>query len=99
MRRQVRTDGNHAAIVRAFRQIGASVQDLSSVGKGCPDLLVGYRNVSVPVEIKNGEKCESARQLTAAQRDWHAAWAGSVLIVDSVEDAVTKVIEFVMQNK
>lgn len=38
-----RTDGNQAEIVRALRSAGATVQTLHTVGKGCPDLVVGFR--------------------------------------------------------
>ena len=56
------------------------------------DLLVGWRERNYLVEIKDGEKPPSARTLTADQREWHAAWAGQVLVAESVEDAVTKVV-------
>ena len=38
-----RTDANHQEIVAALQTIGATVQDLSQVGAGCPDILVGYK--------------------------------------------------------
>ena len=93
MRRAARTDNNHAAIVKAFRQIGATVQNLHAVGGGCPDVLVGFRGVNVLVEIKDGAKAASAQRLTAQQFEWHATWAGQVCIVNSIEDAVKAVIE------
>ena len=40
MRLKARTDKNQAAIVEALRKSGCLVFCLSSVGKGCPDLLV-----------------------------------------------------------
>lgn len=92
MRRAAKVDANHAAIVRRFREIGATVQDLSAVGKGCPDLLVGYHGVNVLVEIKDGEKVPSARKLTADQVTWHAKWSGQVDVCSSVEDAQNLVI-------
>ena len=88
MRRAAKVDRNHAEIVRAFRQIGASVQDLSAVGKGCPDLAVGFRGMTFLVEVKDGMKFPSARELTADQKRWHAGWAGHAAVVNSVEDAV-----------
>lgn len=91
MRLAAKTDRNQQEIVKAFRQIGASVQVLSAVGKGCPDILVGWRNRCYLVEIKDGEKPPSARQLTADQVRWHASWAGNVIIATSVEDAVSQV--------
>jgi hypothetical protein len=91
MRRAAKVDRNQAEIVKAFRQIGATVQVLSAVGKGCPDLLVGWRGRNFLVEIKDGELVPSARQLTADQQRWHGAWAGSVIVATSIEDAVTQV--------
>ena len=63
--RAARIDANQPAIVEYFRRRGASVQILSSVGKGCPDLMIGYRSATVPVEIKDGSKPPSRQALTA----------------------------------
>lgn len=93
MRQRARTDSNHAEIVKAFRDIGASVQDLSRVGQGCPDLLVGFRGLCFLVEIKDGSKVPSRRELTVAQREWHMRWAGQVAVVDSVEQAITALVD------
>jgi len=35
-----RTDANQSEIVAGLRAIGATVQPLHAVGKGCPDLMV-----------------------------------------------------------
>ena len=91
MRRAAKTDRNQIEIVKAFRQIGATVQVLSAVGKGCPDILVGWRGRNALIEIKDGDKPPSARALTADQIRWHGQWAGQVIVAESVEDAVTKV--------
>jgi hypothetical protein len=95
-RTAAKVDRNQAEIVKAFRQIGASVQILSAVGKGCPDVLVGFRGKNVLVEIKDGELPPSGRVLTADQRDWHASWAGQVCVCKSIEEAVEAVISGVM---
>ena len=39
--RAAKIDANQNEIVDALRKAGCSVQILSSVGKGCPDILVG----------------------------------------------------------
>jgi hypothetical protein len=91
MRRAAKVDRNQAEIVRAFRQIGATVQVLSAVGHGVPDILVGWRGANHLVEIKDGDKPPSARRLTADQVSWHGSWAGAVIVAESVEDAVTQV--------
>lgn len=87
MRRAARVDSNHAEVKAAFLKLGCSVLDLSAVGQGCPDLLIGYGGLSICVEVKDGSKVPSARKLTDAQRDWHLDWTGGVRIVENMEDA------------
>jgi len=88
MRRAARTDGNHEEIVKALRAVGATVQSLAAVGHGVPDLLVGYQGKTILMEVKDGTKSTSKRQLTEDQVKWIDAWSGgSVFIVDNVEAA------------
>lgn len=87
VRRAARIDANQAAIVAFFRRAGASVQILSSVGQGCPDLLVGYHLRNQVVEVKDGARAPSERRLTASEEAWHAQWKGSVRIAESIDDA------------
>ena len=93
MRRAARTDGNHAAIVAALRKIGATAFSLAAVGNGCPDMVVGYRGVNLLLEVKDGARPPSERSLTAAQKEFFAAWAGQAAVVISASDAVTFVVE------
>jgi hypothetical protein len=88
MRIRGRIDGNQAQIVRALRQVGASVQSLADVGDGCPDLLVGFRGVTMILEVKDGNASPSDQRLTEDQKRWHKAWAGQVCIVRSPEEAI-----------
>lgn len=86
-----RVDDNQAAIVKTLRKAGAFVQSLSSVGAGVPDLLVGWRGQWLLVEVKDGRKVRSARQLTPAQKAFHAALATQnlpVRVVESPEQAL-----------
>lgn len=92
MRRAANIDANQPALVKAFRQIGATVQHLHAVGKGCPDLLVGFRGVNVLVEVKNGDKDLSKRRLTVDEQRWHETWGGQVCIAETIDDAVIQVI-------
>ncbi|WP_151738233.1 hypothetical protein [Acinetobacter junii] len=89
MRRAAKIDANQTEIVKALRQVGASVQSLASTGKGCPDLLVGFRGVNWLLEIKDGQKVKSARKLTPDQIEWHESWRGRVYIVESVDQAIS----------
>jgi hypothetical protein len=82
-----RVDANQREIVAALRKCGASVQSLSEVGRGCPDLLVGWRGFNLLLEVKDGNKPPSARRLTDDQRVWHMAWRGQVVVIKSVDEA------------
>ena len=83
-----RADANQAEIVKALRDIGATVQHLHTLGHGCPDLLVGIRGVNLLLEVKDGNKPQSRQSLTDDEREWHEAWRGQVCIINSVDQAV-----------
>jgi len=88
MRRAARTDDNHEQIVKALRAVGATVQSLAAVGRGVPDLLVGYQGKTFLLEIKDGSKSLSQRQLTEDQMRFHDDWTGGpLLVVESVNAA------------
>jgi len=84
-------DTNQAEIVAALRLVGCSVQHLHTVGKGCPDILVGYRGVNYALEVKDGSLPPSARKLTGPEADWHYTWRGQVAIVNNVREALAVV--------
>lgn len=82
-------DANQPAIVKALRGVGASVQSLAAVGKGAPDLLIGFRGAVYVAEVKDPAKPPSHRKLTPTQETWHAAWQGPrVPIVETADDAL-----------
>ena len=83
-----RVDANHAGIAALLAQLGCSVQDLSGVGEGCPDLLVGVAGQNILIEIKDGDKPMSRRGFTPAQKLWHASWRGRAHRVESAEQAL-----------
>jgi hypothetical protein len=78
-----RVDTTHPEIVLALRQVGASVQSLASVGKGCPDLLVGYRMRWYVLEAKT-----PGGTLTPDECAFIQAARAEVHVVDSVESAL-----------
>lgn len=94
MRRAARTDANQKEIVSALRAIGCSVQDLSKVGMGLTDLLVGYRNVNLLIEAKDGSKPPSKRKKTPSQIKFHDEWRGQKTIVESPEQAISYINDF-----
>ncbi len=88
MRRRGKVDANQSEVVEMFRKCGASVQSLADIGKGCPDLVVGIRGVTLLVEVKDGSKPPSQQQLTDDEIDWMRRWRGSpVHVVTSAEVA------------
>jgi hypothetical protein len=90
--RAAKIDANQEAVVTALRTAGASVQSLASVGKGVPDLLVGYKGQTLLMEIKDGFKAPSARLLTEDQLRWHHNWLGGALAVVDSPDAALRMI-------
>ena len=80
-----KVDNNQLEIVKAFRSMGATVLNLSGVGKGCPDLLIGYKNKpSVLVEIKS-----KTGKFTEPQLKFMEQWQGGpVNRIDSVDGAI-----------
>ena len=88
MRRTARVDENQGLIVKALRACGATVRIITQ-GDGIPDLLVGYRGHTILMEVKDGNKPPSARQLTTAEQIFFDQWTGGKLfIVNSVEEAL-----------
>ncbi len=91
MRTYPRLDSNHGQIVTALRAVGATVQSLASVGKGCPDILVGINGRNWLMEIKDGDKSPSRQSLTAEEVIWHNEWKGKVSIVTDVKQALAAI--------
>jgi len=73
--------------VSAVRNVGADGYITSNVGKGFPDISEGYRGMNVLIEIKDGSKPPSKRQLTPDQKRFHLKWSGQVNIAHSVTEA------------
>ena len=88
MRRAANIDKNQPEIVDALERIGCTVQSLAFVGKGCPDLLVGYRGFNFLLEVKDGSLRPKQQQLKPDQSKWHITWKGQVETVNSVESAL-----------
>ena len=65
--RAAKIDANHEQVVTALRAAGATVQSLAGVGKGVPDLLVGYQGQTLLMEVKDGFKPPSKRALNEDQ--------------------------------
>jgi len=91
VRRAARTDANQPEIVAALRAAGCSVQHLHTIGGGCPDILVGRAGKNYILEIKDGAKAPSGRQLTEDEKEWHRTWRGVVHTVCNIAEALDAV--------
>lgn len=86
-----RADGNQSDIVAAFRKLGASVAHCHTIGKGFPDLAVGYGGLTMLIEIKDPSRPPSKQRLTEDEVDFFNTWKGGVRIVKDLDD-VTETI-------
>lgn len=83
MRRAAKVDENQTEIVEALRKAGRQVLISSQIGKGFPDIIVGYngKNFLLEIKIEKGK-------LTPDQEKFFQAWRGQVAIVRTVEEAL-----------
>lgn len=88
MRRASRVDKNQPQIVSDLRAAGCTVRSLAGVGKGCPDLLVGYARVNYLFEVKDPAQAPSARTLTPLEQEFFDEWRGQVNKIETAEDAL-----------
>ncbi len=84
-----RVDQNQPEIVDALRKIGCTVQHLHTVGKGCPDLLVGVGTTNLLLEVKRHGEALNEREET-----WFEQWDGPCRVVHSVDEALAAVWEY-----
>lgn len=92
MRRIARVDANQSEIIGALIACGCSVQPLHQMGGGVPDLLVGLRGRNLLMEVKDGRKPPSERELTEDQEKWHSAWRGQVVVVNNSAEAIAALV-------
>jgi len=93
MRLKARTDYNQKLIVEQLRKLGVSVAITSMMGKGFPDLVLGYQNRNFLVELKDGAKPKSQKGLTMDEAKFFTAWKGSVCKCENI-DEILKYIEY-----
>ena len=89
MRGRKRSDSNQTKIVRELRKMGATVQYLSNVGGGVPDLLVGYKGLNYLFEVKNLTTSYGKKGLNELQIQWHVNWSGQVATISNIDEALT----------
>ena len=91
MRLKARTDYNQKLIVEQLRKLGVSVAVTSMLGKGFPDLVLGYQNKNYLIELKDGAKPKSQKGLTMDEAKFFTAWKGQVDKCENL-DEICKII-------
>lgn len=91
MRRAAKKDANHNEVAAEFSRLGCSVLDISQL-KRCADVVVGKNGKSRVVEIKDGSKPPSARELTSGELDFSRSWKGGYDVVENLAD-VARVVQ------
>ena len=93
MRRAARIDENQPEVVETFEKMGASVLHTHQLGQGAPDIVIGYKNKNVLIEIKDSKKPPSKRRLTPDEEKFHKLWKGDIRVVESADDAANIIRE------
>lgn len=89
-----KVDSNQAELVKQIRKIpGVSVLHIHTVGKGCPDIIIGHRKRNYLIEIKDPAKFKSQRKLTPDEDKFHNTWQGQIFTAETFDDIIW-VLEF-----
>lgn len=91
MRRAAKKDTTHNEIADALREDGWSVLDLSRLGGGVPDMVVGKPGMACVIEAKS--KPGGVELLTEDERKVYCRWTGPYIIASSPDDARRKLAE------
>lgn len=65
-----------------------SIFSTHTLGKGFPDIVVGYKGKNYLFEIKNDELRKSQTKLTPDEKKFHSDWQGQVNIIYSIHDLI-----------
>lgn len=82
-----RVDLNHAQIINGLLEAGMTAKSIASVGGGIPDVIAGFRGITVLLEVKNGNNA-----LTTQEESFALMWAGSYAVVRTKEEAIDAVL-------
>ena len=88
----VKVDANQKEIVKALESVGVSVFCTHMVGRGFPDLVVGYydRESGEPKNLLMEVKTEDGK-LNELEKEFHKEWKGPVVVVHNILDALEAV--------
>ena len=89
--RAKRVDDNQQEIVKQIRRLGITVLHLHTIGKGCPDLLLGFKNKNFLIELKDSKKTTSRKKLTDDETIFFNTWRGQVNKCETLDD-ILKVV-------
>lgn len=81
--RRGQQDRNQPEIVKALKQVGASVVSTAAIGGGFPDLVVGFRGRNYLIEVKT-----VGGKLNPDQEKFHKEWYATVNVARTVDDAL-----------
>lgn len=93
MRYIAKVDSNQREIVEALRAMGASVYLTHQVGSGFPDIVVGYRGMTILLEIKSEKG-----KMKPDEVEFFQKWKGCAFVVYSAEEAIM-VVQNVVSGK
>ena len=84
-----KVDANQKQIVDALRKVpGVTVFSTHVIGKGIPDIVVGYCGLNYLFEIKDGAKPPSQQKLTPMEETFFENWKGQVNVATCIEDII-----------
>ena len=87
-----KVDTNQREIVTSLRKIaGVSVFSTHTIGKGFPDIAIGYKGKNYLFEIKDGERPPSQRKLTPDEIKFFDMWTGQIDVVLCLNDILQKI--------
>lgn len=88
-RRAYRKDANHGSVGDFIRAHGWSVLDLAQHGVSV-DFVVAKYGWACLLEVKDGSKPPSDRQLTPKEKALRDQWDGPYVLAESPEEALSK---------
>lgn len=87
-----KVDANQKQIVDALRKIpGVTVFSTHTIGKGVPDIVVGYCGQNYLFEIKDGDKPPSQQKLTPMEVTFFETWKGQVKVATCLDDILNEI--------
>lgn len=85
---KAKADKKQPEIVAGLRKKGMTVAHTHMIGRGFPDIVVGYKRMNFLVEIKNNEK----GKLTSDEKRWVKGWGGSVIVGHSANQIEAEIL-------